>query len=344
MELRRGRRTPTGLSIEPSAARAGSGQPFTKVPKLGKSGALSELSGADLRVLVAICEHLPNSFPSVATLARITGLSGRAVHGARQRLKAHGLIQWSKPSAARRSCRYSVNFNAPTLPVAGELQFTQPMNASASEPGTTVHLPADQSFTRSKARQRENLNDTRQQGPSVGTAARESRSIGHGSSIPDATPSELAATGDALRTFGVKSPTVARLIAFHPYLRAETVHILWPLVRQRRAKNPPGLLVQLIREEGLRVTAELLARNASAIETEATPPTSVDGVAASAPSDAPSRGTEPDPDNVQRLRDNVARRDECRAALAATEDPSARAQIEAELSDLRTVGASLGAP
>lgn len=322
---------------QPPAPRRAPKPPFAKVPKVGRGGLLPHLGRADLRVLIAICEHLPDAFPSVPTIAKLSGLSTRAVNDARNRLKALGVLTWSKPSPRRRSCLYHVVFKLMPPSGAGERCFTPDVNPESAPEGRAHHCPDDASFTQSKARQeREGIKKNEQDRPEIrATETRSDRQLD--ATLPDATPAEVAAARSALLSYGVKPHTVYQLLAGHPYLLAESVHALWSLCRQRAPRNPQGYLVKLVRDEGATVTAELRACRPPAPDAEKPPRTAAD------PPDAPLAAPSPKAQQSQRavqpdptFRANLRARDQLREAIAAETDAETRERLEAELEQLRT--------
>lgn len=306
---------------------------FTKLPKLAARGWLPLLRPSDLLVLVAICDHLPNAYPSTATLARLCGISERAAFAARKRLTELGLIRWSKPCSARRSCKYEVDFNARPSTATTEATFTHPLRNRSSQPRSHNHARDERSFSQSKAKQRESSNKTREQEGGEGVDLTRSPAIDTGTDLPAAGGSEIRAARDALRHYGIKKKTVDLLIARCPWLLPETVHGLVEIVCERDARNPQGLLVKLVREEGARVTRDILA-----VRTVVSPG-SPDDETATATDDA-EESPPPSAPNVETpvtdgLRENVRLRDEIRGALDIETDPEKREWLQTRLRELR---------
>ena len=328
-----------------SKATEGTRRSFTKLPKLAARGLLSKLRGAELRVLVAICDHLPHPFPSVARIAAQTGLSERAVHGAKARLENLGVIRWSKPTASRRSCTYTVNFDLPAPPAVDEPQFTPRVNEPPRDTSTGEHSTTDLRFIESKTKLNKRNNEKTQQDCVHRLGNAENGHDQLGIDPPAATRSQAVAVRNALGDCGVKTPTINRLIARQPYLLPDTVYTLWALARRRAPRNCQGYLVTLIRDEGERVTRKFLATQAA---TSATASPADDGEqtrGATSASGAPvARATlSPATDAYRGFCKNVAERDRRRIALSlcTADDPTERDRLEAELTNLLAVETSV---
>jgi hypothetical protein len=88
---------------------------FARIPL--RAAGIRDLHGRDLQILVAISAHADltgRAYPSMSTLAEMTGMGRGDVPRSIRRLEALGLI--SRESRPGRGCIYVVIFDAPVLP------------------------------------------------------------------------------------------------------------------------------------------------------------------------------------------------------------------------------------
>ena len=148
-----------GLKIDsdqPSISSTGAGSQYLSAfgfisraqIALVRSGMLSRLNGSELRVLVVLLSHADGGgecYPSVATIARLSGLQRRAVYLALSGLQRRGLVQAELPGRGRnpasdgRPSRFRVAHPDSPIWATGNAQPDAQFGDEEAQPDAQLH-------------------------------------------------------------------------------------------------------------------------------------------------------------------------------------------------------------